>query len=86
MAEFSILPDKGITFVEHDVLTQALARIVADESISGVLRALSCLLQPPTTTGLYLILCLQLGAAGCFDCAGTVCHLTHVYIEYVFCH
>ncbi|KAF3396763.1 5'-hydroxyaverantin dehydrogenase [Talaromyces pinophilus] len=35
MADFGILPDKGITLVPHDVLTQALARIAVDESISG---------------------------------------------------
>ncbi|KAE8315253.1 hypothetical protein BDV41DRAFT_531498 [Aspergillus transmontanensis] len=35
MADFGILPDKGITLVPHDVLTQALARITVDESISG---------------------------------------------------
>ncbi|PVH97948.1 aflH/ adhA/ short chain alcohol dehydrogenase [Periconia macrospinosa] len=35
MAEFGILPSKGITLVDHDVLTQALARITVDESISG---------------------------------------------------
>jgi len=35
MADFGILPDKGITLVPHDVLTQALTRIAVDESISG---------------------------------------------------
>jgi 5'-hydroxyaverantin dehydrogenase len=35
MAQFGILPDKGITLVEHDVLTQALAKIAVDENISG---------------------------------------------------
>jgi hypothetical protein len=35
MADFGILPDKGITLVPHDVLTQALARIAVDEGISG---------------------------------------------------
>jgi 5'-hydroxyaverantin dehydrogenase len=36
MAELGILPSKGITLVDHDVLTQALARITVDESISGM--------------------------------------------------
>ncbi|KAL4783588.1 hypothetical protein BJX76DRAFT_250920 [Aspergillus varians] len=35
MADLGILPDKGITLVPHDVLTQALARIAVDEGISG---------------------------------------------------
>ncbi|CEL03771.1 hypothetical protein ASPCAL04914 [Aspergillus calidoustus] len=35
MAEFGILPDKGITLVPHDVLSQALGRIVADEGVHG---------------------------------------------------
>ncbi|KIX01251.1 uncharacterized protein Z518_08976 [Rhinocladiella mackenziei CBS 650.93] len=35
MAEFGIMPSKGITLVEHDVLTQALTRIAVDEGIHG---------------------------------------------------
>ena len=35
LAEFGILPNKGITLVEHDILTQALARVAVDDSISG---------------------------------------------------
>ncbi|KAH9205543.1 3-oxoacyl-reductase [Leptodontidium sp. 2 PMI_412] len=35
MAEYGILPSQGITLVDHDVLTQALARITVDDSISG---------------------------------------------------
>ena len=35
IADFGILPGKGTTIVEHDVLTQAVARIAVDESISG---------------------------------------------------
>jgi 5'-hydroxyaverantin dehydrogenase len=35
MAELGILPSKGITLVDHDVLTQALARITVDADISG---------------------------------------------------
>ncbi|KAL3476658.1 hypothetical protein BJX99DRAFT_138178 [Aspergillus californicus] len=35
MADFGILPEKGITLVPHDVLTQALVRIVLDEEIHG---------------------------------------------------
>jgi 5'-hydroxyaverantin dehydrogenase len=36
MAELGILPSKGITLVDHNVLTQALARVTVDESISGM--------------------------------------------------
>ncbi|KAJ0423281.1 hypothetical protein BJY00DRAFT_310411 [Aspergillus carlsbadensis] len=35
MADFGILPDQGITLVPHDVLTQALGRIVVDEGVHG---------------------------------------------------
>ena len=35
MAESGILSSKGITLVDHDVLTQALARITVDESTYG---------------------------------------------------
>ncbi|KAH8819310.1 aflH/ adhA/ short chain alcohol dehydrogenase [Xylogone sp. PMI_703] len=35
IAELGIVPSKGITLVDHDILTQALARIAVDESISG---------------------------------------------------
>ncbi|KAL2795209.1 hypothetical protein BJX66DRAFT_302415 [Aspergillus keveii] len=35
MADFGILPDKGITLVPHDVLSQALGRIVLDEDLHG---------------------------------------------------
>ncbi|KAL3492075.1 hypothetical protein BJX62DRAFT_236508 [Aspergillus germanicus] len=35
MADFGILPDKGITLVPHDVLSQALGRIVVDEGVHG---------------------------------------------------
>jgi 5'-hydroxyaverantin dehydrogenase len=36
MAEFGILPDKGITLVPHDVLSQALGTIVADDAVHGM--------------------------------------------------
>jgi hypothetical protein len=36
MADFGILPDKGITLVPHDVLSQALGRIVVDERVQGM--------------------------------------------------
>ncbi len=36
MAEYGILPEKGITFVPHEVLLQALARISVDDSIFGM--------------------------------------------------
>lgn len=35
MAQMGIVPGKGITLVEHDVLTQALVTIALDESIRG---------------------------------------------------
>ncbi|KAL4748266.1 hypothetical protein BDW72DRAFT_180890 [Aspergillus terricola var. indicus] len=35
MADFGILPGKGITMVPHNVLTQALGRIIGDETIAG---------------------------------------------------
>ncbi|KAL2812314.1 hypothetical protein BJX63DRAFT_432759 [Aspergillus granulosus] len=35
MAEFGILPNKGITLVPHEVLSEALGRIVYDEGIHG---------------------------------------------------
>ncbi|KAL4738382.1 hypothetical protein BDV11DRAFT_171108 [Aspergillus similis] len=35
MTDYRILPGKGVTLVPHDVLTQALGRIVGDERIAG---------------------------------------------------
>ncbi|KAL4954126.1 hypothetical protein BDW69DRAFT_183806 [Aspergillus filifer] len=35
MADFGILPDKGISLVPHDVITGAVGRIVVDEEIQG---------------------------------------------------
>ncbi|KAL4967059.1 uncharacterized protein BDV14DRAFT_198521 [Aspergillus stella-maris] len=35
MADFGILPDKGISLVPHDVITNAVGRIVVDEEIQG---------------------------------------------------
>ncbi|KAL3459650.1 hypothetical protein BJX64DRAFT_301113 [Aspergillus heterothallicus] len=35
MAAFGILPDKGISLVPHEVLSEALGRIVVDEGIQG---------------------------------------------------
>ncbi|KAL4790597.1 hypothetical protein BDV19DRAFT_382248 [Aspergillus venezuelensis] len=35
MADFGILPDKGIILVPHDVITNAVGRIVVDEGIQG---------------------------------------------------
>lgn len=42
VAEFGIVPSKGITLVEHDVLTQALMRITLDESIYGLFGSANC--------------------------------------------
>ncbi|KAF2099148.1 hypothetical protein NA57DRAFT_56769 [Rhizodiscina lignyota] len=39
LSEYGIEEGKGISFVEHDVLTQAVAKIAVDESISGSGRA-----------------------------------------------
>ncbi|RFU33829.1 hypothetical protein B7463_g2506, partial [Scytalidium lignicola] len=47
LAKIGILPSKGITLVEHNVLIQALGRITVDDTISGLSSSLSfvyCLL------------------------------------------
>ncbi|KAL4999826.1 hypothetical protein BDV10DRAFT_163907 [Aspergillus recurvatus] len=48
MADFGILPGKGITMVPHEVLTDALGRIVGDEGIAGMTRT-----HLPLTVKLY---------------------------------
>ena len=37
MAEYGIQEGKGITFVEHEVLTRAVATVISNEEISGML-------------------------------------------------